>query len=160
MRREKEGPSWVHLDSKIRRFKSMNLLVKCAIKVADGKVVMFHCLVIAYPSSSFLMSVKSPMDPQLAAKRSVCFNWLSRWLTNKVIIRRWMNCSNRALFGGQATHWDSIFFLRLPNGQYGPVSRMFQPKTRHCTGPFNWGGAHCAGEKVKRKTGPFLQKSH
>ena len=36
----------------------------------------------------------------------------------------------------------------------------FNPKTRHCTGPFNWGGAHCAGEKVKRKTGPFLQKSH
>ena len=57
---------------------------------------------------------------------------------------------------------DSIqsFFLRLPNGQYGPVSRMFQPKTRHCTGPFNWGGAHCAGEKMKRKTGPFLQKPH
>ena len=37
---------------------------------------------------------------------------------------------------------------------------MFQPKTRHCAGPFNWGGAHCAGEKMKRKTGPFLQKSH
>ena len=53
-----------------------------------------------------------------------------------------------------------FFFLRLPNGQNGPVSRMFQPKTRHCTGPFNWGGAHCAGEKVKRKLGPFLQKSH
>ena len=53
-----------------------------------------------------------------------------------------------------------FFFLRLPNGQYGPVSRMFQPKTRYYTGPFNWGGAHCAGEKVKRKTGPFLQKSH
>ena len=42
MRREKEGPSWVHLDSKIRRVKRMNLLIKCAIKVADGKVVMFH----------------------------------------------------------------------------------------------------------------------
>ena len=53
-----------------------------------------------------------------------------------------------------------FFFLRLPNGQYGPVSRMSQSKTRRCTGPFNWGGAHCAGEKVKRKTGPFLQKSH
>ena len=37
---------------------------------------------------------------------------------------------------------------------------MSQPKTRRCTGPFNWGGAHCAGEKVKRRTGPFLQKSH
>ena len=36
----------------------------------------------------------------------------------------------------------------------------FNPKSRHCTGPFNWGGAHCAGEKMKRKTGPFLQKSH
>ena len=65
-------------------------------------------------------------------------------------------------------HWRRIqklslvdfFFLRLPNGQYGPVSRMFQPKTKYCTGPFNWGGAHCAGEKVKRETGPFLQKSH
>ena len=52
-----------------------------------------------------------------------------------------------------------LFFLRLPNGQYGPVSKMSQPKTRRCTGPFNWGGAHCAGEKVKRKIGPFLQKS-
>ena len=42
MRREKEGPSRVHLDSKIRWVKWMNLLVKCAIKVADGEVVMFH----------------------------------------------------------------------------------------------------------------------
>ena len=25
--------------------------------------------------------------------------------------------------------------------------------------PFNWGEAHCAGEKVKRKIGPFLRKS-
>ena len=81
MRREKEGPSWVHLNSKIRWVKRMNLLVKSAIKVADGKVVR------AYPSFIFLMSVKSPMDPQLVAKRSVYFNWLSRRLTNNVIIR-------------------------------------------------------------------------
>ena len=26
-------------------------------------------------------------------------------------------------------------------------------------GPFNWGEAHCAGEKVKRKIGPFQWKS-
>ena len=32
------------------------------------------------------MSVKSQSDPQLAAKRSVYLNLLSRWLTNKVII--------------------------------------------------------------------------
>ena len=48
-------------------------------------------------------------------------------------------------FGGLES--VAFFFLRLPNGQYGPVSKMSQRKTRRCTGPFNWGGAHCAGEK-------------
>ena len=52
----------------------------------------------------------------------------------------------------------SFFFLRLPIGQYGPVSQLSRSEER-CTGPFNWGEAHCAGEKVKRKIGPFLRKS-
>ena len=51
-----------------------------------------------------------------------------------------------------------FFFLRLPIGQYGPVSQLSRSEER-CTGPFNWGEAHCAGEKVKRKIGPFLRKS-
>ena len=51
-----------------------------------------------------------------------------------------------------------IFFLRLPNGQYDPVSQLSWSE-KCCTGPFNWGGAHCAGENVKRRTGPFLRKS-
>ena len=36
---------------------------------------------------NFLDVRKVTSDPQLAAKRSVYFNVLSRWLTNKVIIR-------------------------------------------------------------------------
>ena len=51
-----------------------------------------------------------------------------------------------------------FFFLRLPTGQYGPVSQLSRSEER-CTGPFNWGEAHCAGEKVKRKIGPFQWKS-
>ena len=51
-----------------------------------------------------------------------------------------------------------FFFLRLPNGQYGPVSQLSRSE-KCCTGPFNWGGAHCAGEKVKRKIGQFQRKS-
>ena len=53
---------------------------------------------------------------------------------------------------------DSFFFLRLPTGQYGPVSQLSRSEER-CTGPFNWSEAHCAGEKVKRKIGPFQWKS-
>ena len=30
---------------------------------------------------------------------------------------------------------------------------------KNCTGPFNWGEAHCAGEIVKRRAGPFQRKS-
>ena len=30
---------------------------------------------------------------------------------------------------------------------------------KNCTGPFNWGEAHCAGEIVKRGAGPFQRKS-
>ena len=52
----------------------------------------------------------------------------------------------------------AFFFLRLPNGQYGPVSQLSRSE-KCCTGPFNWGEAHCAGEKVKRKIGPFQRKS-
>ena len=51
-----------------------------------------------------------------------------------------------------------FFFLRLPYGQYGPVSQLSRSE-ESCTGPFNWGEAHCAGEKVKRNIGPFLRKS-
>ena len=51
-----------------------------------------------------------------------------------------------------------FFFLRLPTGQYGPVSQLSRSE-ESCTGPFNWGEAHCAGEKVKRKIGPFQWKS-
>ena len=54
--------------------------------------------------------------------------------------------------------YSAFFFLRLPIGQYGPVSQLSRSEER-CTGPFNWGEAHCAGEKVKRKIGPFLRKS-
>ena len=39
-----------------------------------------------------------------------------------------------------------FFFLRLPIGQYGPVSQLSRSEER-CTGPFNWGEAHCAGER-------------
>ena len=53
---------------------------------------------------------------------------------------------------------ESFFFLHLPYGQYGPVSQLSRSE-ESCTGPFNWGEAHCAGEKVKRKIGPFLWKS-
>ena len=52
----------------------------------------------------------------------------------------------------------AAFFLRLPYGQYGPVSQLSRSE-ESCTGPFNWGEAHCAGEQVKRKIGPFLWKS-
>ena len=51
-----------------------------------------------------------------------------------------------------------FFFLRLPTGQYGPVSQLSRSE-ESCTGPFNWGEAHCAGEKVKRKIEPFQWKS-
>ena len=67
-------------------------------------------------------------------------------------------------FAAQGVIKDSIwtarifFFLRLPIGQYGPVSQLSRSE-ESCTGPFNWGEAHCAGEKVKRKIGPFLRKS-
>ena len=52
----------------------------------------------------------------------------------------------------------TLFFLRLPYGQYGPVSQLSRSE-KSCTGPFNWGEAHCAGENVKRRTGPFQRKS-
>ena len=58
----------------------------------------------------------------------------------------------------QAVYSKTFFFLRLPSGQYGPVSQLSQSE-KSCTGPFNWGEAHCAGEKVKRRTGPFQRKS-
>ena len=51
----------------------------------------------------------------------------------------------------------TAFFLRLPFGQYDPVSQLSCPQS--CIGPFDWSRAHCAGENLKLKTGPFLPKS-
>ena len=47
---------------------------------------------------------------------------------------------------------STVFFLRLPFDHHGPVSELSQSNlyTLCCTGPFNWGEAHCAGEKVKQ----------
>ena len=44
-----------------------------------------------------------------------------------------------------------FFFLPLPFDHHGPVSKLFlfTNRIQSCTGPFNWGEAHCAGEKVK-----------
>ena len=55
-----------------------------------------------------------------------------------------------------------VFF---PASAYWPVwpgqsTVLSRKRERSCTGPFNWGGAHCAGENVKQTdSGPFLQKS-
>ena len=66
--------------------------------------------------------------------------------------------SEAALWSMQPRLSNDFFFLRLPIGQYGPVSQLSRSE-KCCTGPFNWGGAHCAGEKVKRKIGQFQRKS-
>ena len=57
------------------------------------------------------------------------------------------------------------FFPQLPFDHHGPVNELFQSKvyTLCCTGPFNWGEAHCAGEKVKhpvrtKETRSLIQK--
>ena len=46
----------------------------------------------------------------------------------------------------------NFFFLRLPFDHHGPVSELSRSNlyTQSCTGPLNWGEAHCAGEKVKQ----------
>ena len=46
-----------------------------------------------------------------------------------------------------------FFFLQLPFGHHGPVSELSLSKSSklYYTGPFNWGEARCAGEKVKHK---------
>ena len=41
----------------------------------------------------------------------------------------------------------------------GQSTVLSRKRERSCTGLFNWGGAHCTGENVKQRTGPFLQKS-
>ncbi len=65
-------------------------------------------------------------------------------------------------FSSQRIIFSHYFFF--PASAYWPVwpgqsTVLFRKRERNCTGPFNWGAAHCAGENVKRRTGPFLQKS-
>ena len=61
----------------------------------------------------------------------------------------WMNTGSITLH---------MFFLRLLYGQCGPVSQLSRSE-KCCTGPFNWNEVYCAGENVKRRTGPFQWKS-
>ena len=116
------------------------------------------------------MRGKAQVSDEQSGTHTTLWNWPAAGAIFKMSLAEpglWNFCVARRKFETIFFSCDCLmtsmalfFFPRLPNGQYGPVSRMFQPKTRHCTGPFNWGGAHCAGEKVKRKTGPILQKSH
>ena len=81
-----------------------------------------------------------------------CLNFVKP-LTVLTVTKFWIY-----LFHNVMESYSNFFFLRLPIGQYGPVSQLSRSE-ESCTGPFNWGEAHCAGEKVKRKIGPFLRKS-
>ena len=56
----------------------------------------------------------------------------------------------------------AFFFLRLPNGQYGPVSQLSCPETTKEAVQVHLIGAVpiVQVKAVKRKIGPFLQKSH
>ena len=104
----------VHFNSKILRVKWMNLHVKCAIKVADWKVVMLYLPAYGIFRLEFLNVSELPdRSTALAAKRSVYFKWLSRWLTTKVIIRH------------SSKNTDSVCLLR----HWGNLSSS-PPKTR------------------------------
>ena len=112
--------------------------------------------------------------PLLATQAAVPLHWTHAW----ALLGEWSGhiCFPLpAASDGAKYHWPRhgtilgekyrqrrpalVFFsLRLPNGQYGPVSQLSRSE-KCCTGPFNWGEAHCAGENVKRRTGPFLRKS-
>ena len=70
MRCEKEGPSRVHLHSKIIRVKWMNLRVKCTIKVSDWEVVMFHLSAHGIARLEFLNVSKFP-DRSTAGSKKV-----------------------------------------------------------------------------------------
>ena len=69
MRREKEGPSRVHLDSKVRRVKGMNLRVKCSIRIADRKIEMFHLPGHGKSLSPFLNIRKVPKGSTARGKQ-------------------------------------------------------------------------------------------
>ena len=62
--------------------------------------------------------------------------------------------------GGKALK-PRCFFLQLPFGHHGPVSELSVSNMFKlcCTGPFNWGEALCAGEKVKQGR-TITRKSH
>ena len=60
------------------------------------------------------------------------------------------------------TRFNGFFFLRLPFGHHGPVSELSLSNLCKlcCTGSFNWGEAHFAGEKVKQTRRTIKKKSH
>ena len=74
----------------------------------------------------------------------------------KNILRSSFPYSHHIIIISSSSSSSSLFFLRLPIDQDGPVSKMSIARITiyHCTGPFNCGEAHCAGEKGKRKRGP------
>ena len=62
---------------------------------------------------------------------------------------------NIILEGQQNNHNRKIVQFFFPASAYWPVwpgqsTVLSRKRERSCTGPFNWGGAHCAGENVKR----------
>ena len=59
----------MHLNSKIIRVKWMHLYVKCAIKVADWEVVMFHLSTHGIARLEFLNVSKFPNGPTARSKK-------------------------------------------------------------------------------------------
>ena len=68
---EQEGSTGVHLDSEVEWVKRMHLCIEGTIRIAYRKIEVFHLPSYSIHPPPCLMSVKLPMEPQLAAKRSV-----------------------------------------------------------------------------------------
>ena len=104
--------------------------------------------------------MQRPRDmPQMAPAQKNVLKMSNHWVwSGRCIVLSLSLCTTSRL-----APWTrgSFFF---PASAYWPVwpgqsTVLFRKRDRNCTGPFNWGEAHCAGENVKRRIGPFLQKS-
>ena len=82
---EKEGSTWVHLDSKEGWVEWKNLCIEGAIKIAYRKIEIFH-LPSRIAFIALLDVSKFTKRPTTCRKKVGVLSLLSRWLTKRVMI--------------------------------------------------------------------------
>ena len=165
MRREKEGPSGVHFDSKVRRGKGMNLFVKCSIRIADRKIVVFHLPGHGISLSPFLNIRKVPKGSTACGKQVNIFQFAVEVVDKQCnyspffIIKGRKKCMDACPHPCTSVGFPNDFALKWANHISSIIKGNFG-KPYHAFDVYFAFDGHCTGRCESRLSKPIVSMKY